>query len=490
MKAQHRSQYSPETALKCEAALVTLLGNIGPWANRLVVIGGLAPRYIVRELPAGAIPHIGTTDIDVVVQLALDGTEETYATLKANLKRSDFKPTRLGYQWVHESDGTKVLLEFICDTTEVEPGRIFNPKGEGPGSGFGAFNVRGANLAHSDYFMHELTADRLGGGGRSTVKLRVCGILPFVVLKTFAFQERHERKDAYDLVYCLANYKDGPEGAARDAARSPVRNDRTVGEALSLLAERFGMPELDGPAEYAAFVDDPTDPDGAARQRLDAVAAVEEFLGALRRVDRRPEGKVVATPPPPRLRVTKGTPWRIDSGRRAKWSAREFLSANAVEVRQIGDPVLHAPSKKPRLSRPELEALVARMFASMVVAHGIGIAAPQIGVPLRVVIMDVDEVGIVALEPTIEWTSEEREETSEGCLSIRGLYGMLERPVAARIVASDIAGKRFTLVGDEFGAQCMLHEIDHLNGTLYVDRLKSREDLHTVEPEEEERVSA
>jgi peptide deformylase len=67
---------------------------------------------------------------------------------------------------------------------------------------------------------------------------------------------------------------------------------------------------------------------------------------------------------------------------------------------------------------------------------------------------------------------------------------MLERPVAARLVANDIAGKRFTLVGEEFGAQCMLHETDHLSGTLYVDRLRSREDLHTVEPDEEERVSA
>jgi peptide deformylase len=195
-------------------------------------------------------------------------------------------------------------------------------------------------------------------------------------------------------------------------------------------------------------------------------------------------------PAPPRLRVTKGTPWRIDPGRRAKWSAPGFVSANAVDVRQFGDPVLHAPAKKPRLGRPELEALAARMFASMVVAHGIGIAAPQIGVPLRVVIMDVDEAGIVAIEPTIEWTSEEMEETSEGCLSVRGMYGMLERPVAARLVATDLAGKRFTVMGDEFGAQCMLHETDHLNGILYVDRLRSREDLHTVEPDEEERVSA
>ena len=154
-----------------------------------------------------------------------------------------------------------------------------------------------------------------------------------------------------------------------------------------------------------------------------------------------------AQPSLPRLRVTQGQPWRIDAGRRAKWLAQEFLSANAVDVRQIGDPVLHAPAKKPRLARAELEALVARMFASMIVARGIGIAAPQIGVPLRVAIMDVDDAGIVAIDPKIEWTSEEVEE-------------------------------------------CMLHETDHLNGTLDVDRLRSREDLHPVEREEEAPASA
>ena len=198
-------------------------------------------------------------------------------------------------------------------------------------------------------------------------------------------------------------------------------------------------------------------------------------------------------PPPPRLRISKGSPWRIDASRRAKWSAPEFIAKNAVDIRQIGDPVLHAPAKRPRLPRTELELLVSRMFASMVAARGIGIAAPQIGVPLRVAIMDVDDAGIVAVEPVLEWTSDTVEETSEGCLSVRGLYGMLDRPVAARLVAEDITGKRFTAEGEEFGAQCIIHETDHLNGFLYVDRLKSRDDLHPVEtdePEDGERETA
>src|SRR2546430_3904026 len=189
-------------------------------------------------------------------------------------------------------------------------------------------------------------------------------------------------------------------------------------------------------------------------------------------------------PPPPRLRIAKGAPWRIDAGRRAKWSAKDFVSKNAVNVRQIGDPVLHAPAKKPRLPRADMEALVARMFASMVVARGVGIGAPQIGVPVRVAIMDVDDAGVVAIEPELEWVSDAVEETSEGCLSVRGMYGMLERPVAARLVATDVAGKRFSVEGEEFGAQCMIHETEDLAGVLYVDRLKSRDDLHRVVPQE------
>ena len=189
-------------------------------------------------------------------------------------------------------------------------------------------------------------------------------------------------------------------------------------------------------------------------------------------------------PNEPRIRVTKGTPWVIDRGRRERWSAPDFVTKHAVEVRQVGDPVLHAPGRKPRIDKKELEPLVQRMFASMVEAHGIGIAAPQIGVPLRVVIIDVDDVGIVAVNPEIDFQSAEVEEMSEGCLSVRGLYGMLERPILARVSAVDITGKKFTIEGEGLGTQCMLHETDHTNGMLYVDRLRTRKDLFPVEPDE------
>jgi len=195
-------------------------------------------------------------------------------------------------------------------------------------------------------------------------------------------------------------------------------------------------------------------------------------------------------PREPRLRVVKGAPWRIDGSRRAKWSSEEFLRQHAVAVHQIGDPVLHAPAKKPKLSKGDLEALVARMFASMIAARGIGIAAPQIGLPLRIAIMDVDEAGLVCVDPVVEAVSGDVEETTEGCLSVRGFYGLIERPLGARVSAIDVNGKRFVVEGQELGAQCMLHETDHLSGTLYVDRLRSREDLHAVEPERSEEVAS
>src|SRR5688572_29048254 len=104
---------------------------------------------------------------------------------------------------------------------------------------------------------------------------------------------------------------------------------------------------------------------------------------------------------PARLQVTRGAPWRISGSVRARWLQNSFLAEHAIDIRQIGDSQLREPALKPRLKKPQLQELVANMFASMVVARGIGIAAPQIGVPLKVVIIDVDEVGIVALEPRI-----------------------------------------------------------------------------------------
>lgn len=281
MSKEHFSQYDEATTARCERALVTLLGDLGPWGDRIYLAGGLAPRYIVGELPDGVSPHVGTTDVDLVIGLALgDETPETYRTLESNLRKSGFTAGNSSFRWHLDVEGVSVILEFLCETDAVEPGRIFKPKGEAVGSNLGAFNVRGARLVQRDHIELRLEGQRLDGGGISRVTVRVAGILPYVVLKILAFQDRHENKDAYDLIFCLLRHDGGPAEAGRVAGHSPVAHESQVVEATTLLAERFRDTAQDGPTAYGIFLSAPGDEDEAARLRQEAVATVRQFLAA------------------------------------------------------------------------------------------------------------------------------------------------------------------------------------------------------------------
>lgn len=278
-KRAHHTEYDEETTARCERALVTLLGDLGFWRQRIYLAGGLAPRYLIGQLPEGARAHVGTTDIDLVVGITLgDETPETYWTLQNNLEKSGFKRTEPSYRWVRDVDGVTVKIEFLCETDGVPFGDIFNPKGEQAGSKLAAFNVRGALLARDDFVEREIEADRLDGGGQSRVEVRVANVLSYTVLKIFSFQDRHENKDAYDLNFTLFNYADGPRAAGAAAATSAVAGHEQVADALALLAERFADADQDGPSAYALFLADPDDEEQAARLRQEAVATVREFL--------------------------------------------------------------------------------------------------------------------------------------------------------------------------------------------------------------------
>lgn len=171
-----------------------------------------------------------------------------------------------------------MTVEFLCETDKVDAGKIFKPK-QGTGSGLGAFNVRGAQLVTRDFTEVEIEAERLNDGGTSRVAVRVAGILSYTVLKILAFQDRHENKDSYDLVYCLLNFGDGPEDAGRACRESAIRSEPQVAAALQLLTKRFESADHDGPRAYATFLDD-GDAQRAAQLRQEAVAVVRGFLGA------------------------------------------------------------------------------------------------------------------------------------------------------------------------------------------------------------------
>jgi hypothetical protein len=279
----HHTDYDEETTRRCERALVTLLGDLGPWRERIYLAGGLAPRYLIGQLPEGARAHVGTTDIDLVIGIALgDETPETYRTLQNNLDKAGFDQTGTSFRWTREVEGLTVIVEFLCETDQEEFGRIFRPKDEGVGSKLGAFNVRGALLARDDFVERELEAERLDGGGVSRVTVRVANVLPYAVLKVFAFQDRHENKDSYDLIFTLLTYEGGPRAAGEAAAATPLAAHEQVNEALQLLEERFRDAGQDGPSAYAIFLADRDDEEEQGRLQQEAVATVREFLAGFR----------------------------------------------------------------------------------------------------------------------------------------------------------------------------------------------------------------
>ena len=142
---------------------------------------------------------------------------------------------------------------------------------------------------------------------------------------------------------------------------------------------------------------------------------------------------------------------------------------------KYGDPVLETPGQPVEKFDEELQNLVADMFESMYAANGVGLAAPQIGISRRLAVIDVSngknpEAKIVCANPEITHTEgEQREE--EGCLSLPGFRGHVLRPQYVTVRAQDATGKEFEMRGEGLLARAFCHEIDHLNGTLFIAHL-------------------
>jgi len=142
----------------------------------------------------------------------------------------------------------------------------------------------------------------------------------------------------------------------------------------------------------------------------------------------------------------------------------------------LPDAQLRLVSKPVTAFDATLRALVSDMFETMYDAPGIGLAAIQIGVPLRVVTIDVsgkdeERQPQVFINPEIVWSSETRAVYEEGCLSIPEYYEEVERPDRVRVSYQDAGGKALEVEADGLLAVCLQHEIDHLNGVLFIDHI-------------------
>lgn len=155
---------------------------------------------------------------------------------------------------------------------------------------------------------------------------------------------------------------------------------------------------------------------------------------------------------------------------------------NLRRITRWSEPVMHAPTRQVTSFDDDLRTLIRDMFATMAAAHGVGLAATQVGVDLAVFVYDcpdadeVNQVGAIC-NPVVtlpEGDQRNLESTEEGCLSLPGGYQPLARPDKATCTGVDPWGEPVTVEGTGLLARCLQHETDHLNGTVFGDRLSNR----------------
>jgi peptide deformylase len=153
------------------------------------------------------------------------------------------------------------------------------------------------------------------------------------------------------------------------------------------------------------------------------------------------------------------------------------------KVRVMGDDCLRKKCREVTEMTPRIQELIDDMFDTMYESLGVGLAAPQVGILKRIVVIDAYDEPIVLINPTILETSGEQT-GDEGCLSLPGKAGTVTRPNYVKVRAFDRDMKEFEHEGTELLARAICHECDHLDGVMYVDKVEG--ELHDVEANEEE----
>lgn len=149
-------------------------------------------------------------------------------------------------------------------------------------------------------------------------------------------------------------------------------------------------------------------------------------------------------------------------------------STELLPILRYPDPRLHKVARPIAAVDDRVRAIVPRMLATMYAANGIGLAATQVDIHERLIVIDVSEERnqpLVLINPEIEWASDEKRRGEEGCLSVPGIYDGVERAVAVRVRALDEHGVSRVIEAEGLLAVCIQHEMDHLLGKVFVEYL-------------------
>ena len=287
---RHRTQYDPASADLVLAQAADIVRATGFAAQHLVVIGGLVPSLLVPVLDPGLEPHIGTADVDLCLSLALvEGHTGTYERIENVLKQLGFTAGETSFRWVRRAD-PPMIVEFFCPAGPDRPaGRIWRPKSaENPigkhnlGGTLSALSLDAGAILTDDVEVVRREVALPNGKGRVPIELRVTGLVAFVVAKTQALLKRDKAKDAYDIVWLIESWPDGPDGAAKAFAARPTFSAPEVSTALDDLRATFADIEAVGSRSYARFLAAHPGEEAALERR--AAGAIQEFLTTIEQV--------------------------------------------------------------------------------------------------------------------------------------------------------------------------------------------------------------
>ncbi|MBQ7909433.1 MAG: peptide deformylase [Clostridia bacterium] len=147
-----------------------------------------------------------------------------------------------------------------------------------------------------------------------------------------------------------------------------------------------------------------------------------------------------------------------------------------LQIRKVGDEALRKVCRPVDAITPRVLTLLDDMVETMRAANGVGLAAPQVGILRRIVVIEVEPGEVIELiNPKIIAYSGEQD-GQEGCLSVPGRWGMVKRPMHVTVRALNRKGEEFEITGHELLARCFCHELDHLDGGLYIDKAYAMDD--------------
>lgn len=272
------SDYEEDKLKACQSVLVEVIHLLGDYVDDIAIVGGWVPTLL---LPHSDEKHIGTMDVDIALNRE-NINDEAYSTIHKILTKSGYvQSTKRGAQFKYIKE---ILINSHLYRIEVDlltgeyGGGTGKKRRHEPVQDVMALKARGVDFVFGRTEPVQITAELPGDGGRDTVKCRVAGVVPFIVMKSIVLVRRKKEKDAYDLVFLIRHFPGGGNAIVK-LLRPDIENGLVL-EALKNLREKFSSPDDYGPAAVAHFlgIDEKSERDIIRQQ---AFQTIDQFLRIL-----------------------------------------------------------------------------------------------------------------------------------------------------------------------------------------------------------------